>query len=109
MKNRRGLNILMNILLILYAVFALFPILWMVLISFKSDTEVFTTTFVFNPTLANYREVLLRSDYIRYIRDSVIVAGGAVLVSIIVGVPAAYALARYNLVLVGGSMTSWTV
>ena len=34
------LNILMNFLLIIYAVFALFPLLWMFLISFKSDTEV---------------------------------------------------------------------
>ena len=50
----------------------------------------------FHPTLANYQQVLLRSDYARYIRDSLIVSGGAVLVSIIVGVPAAYALARYN-------------
>ncbi len=98
MKNgkQKALNVLMNFLLIIYAVFALFPLIWMVLISFKSDTEVFTTTFVFNPTLANYQEVLLRSDYARYILDSVIVSGGAVLVSIIVGVPAAYALARYS-------------
>ena len=98
MKNskQRTLNVLMNVLLIIYAVFALFPLIWMILISFKSDTEVFSTTFLFNPTLSNYKEVLLRSDYVRYIRDSVIVSGGAVLVSIIVGVPAAYALARYN-------------
>lgn len=98
MKNgkQRALNVLMNFLLIVYAVFALFPLIWMLLISFKSDTEVFSTTFVFHPTLANYQEVLLRSDYISYIRDSVIVSGGAVLISIIVGVPAAYALARYS-------------
>lgn len=93
---QRALNVLVNVLLIIYAIFALFPLLWMLLISFKSDTEVFTTTFIFHPTLANYQQVLLRSDYARYIRDSLIVSGGAVLVSIIVGVPAAYALARYN-------------
>ena len=93
---QRALYVLQNFLLIVYAIFALFPLIWMVLISFKSDTEVFTTTFIFNPTLANYREVILRSAYGRYILDSVIVSGGAVLVSIIVGVPAAYALARYN-------------
>ena len=98
MKNakQRALYVLQNFLLIIYAVFALFPLIWMILISFKSDTEVFTTTFMFHPTLANYQEVLLRSDYARYILDSVIVSGGAVLVSIIVGVPAAYALARYH-------------
>ena len=93
---QRALNVLMNVLLIIYAIFALFPLVWMILISFKSDTEVFTTTFLFHPTLANYQEVLLRSDYIRYIRDSLLVSGGAVLVSVLVGVPAAYALARYN-------------
>lgn len=87
---------IMNFLLIIYAIFALFPLFWMVLISFKADTEVFTTTFVFNPTLENYKEVLLRSDYARYIIDSLLVSGGAVVVSVIAGVPAAYALARYN-------------
>ena len=98
MKNgkQKALNVLMNVLLIIYAIFALFPLIWMILISFKSDTEVFSTTFIFHPTLSNYQEVLLRSDYISYIRDSVIVSGGAVLISIIVGVPAAYALARYS-------------
>ena len=98
MKNnkQKALNVLMNVLLIIYAVFALFPLLWMILISFKSDTEVFSTTFIFHPTLSNYQEVLLRSDYGSYILDSVIVSGGAVLVSILVGVPAAYALARYQ-------------
>jgi len=90
------LTVIMNFLLIIYAVFALFPLLWMVLISFKADTEVFTTTFVFNPTLENYKEVLLRSDYARYIIDSLLVSGGAVVVSVVAGVPAAYALARYN-------------
>ena len=76
---QRALNVLMNVLLIIYAIFALFPLLWMLLISFKSDTEVFTTTFIFHPTLANYQQVLLRSDYARYIRDSLIVSGGAVM------------------------------
>lgn len=94
-KNRLG-YLLKNLLLIVYAVFALFPLLWMLIISFKADTEVFTTTFIFHPTLSNYKEVLLRSDYLRYMVDSLIVAGGAVIVSVLVGVPAAYALARYN-------------
>ncbi len=98
--NKKGKNIPIylgkNILLIIYAIFALFPLLWMILISLKSDTQVFTTTFIFSPTLDNYKEVLLGSDYFSYLRDSLIVAGGAVIVSVIVGVPAAYALARYD-------------
>ena len=89
-------RIVMNFLLLVYAVFAIFPLLWMLLISFKSDTEVFTTTFLFHPTLSNYAAVLLESNYVQYMKDSLIVAGGSVLVSVVVGIPAAYALARYN-------------
>lgn len=93
---KRLLYIFQNMLLILYGIFALFPLLWMFIISLKADTQVFTTTFLFTPTLGNYKEVLLQSDYIKYMFQSLIVSGGAVIVSVIAGVPAAYALARYN-------------
>ena len=49
-------------LLSLWALFAMFPLLWMLTISFKSDTEVFTTPFNFTPTLENYSAVLVHSD-----------------------------------------------
>ncbi len=94
-KNRL-LSVLQNGLLAIYAIFALFPLVWMLILSFKADTEMFTTTFVFHPTLSNYTEVLMKSDYFRYMIDSLIVAGGAVIISVLAGVPAAYALARYD-------------
>lgn len=89
-------RIVQNGLLIIYAIFALFPLIWMLVLSIKSDAEMYTTTFIFSPTLDNYKAVLLESDYLRYMLDSLIVAGGAVIVSVLAGVPAAYALARYN-------------
>lgn len=85
-----------NTLLSLYAIFALFPLIWMVIITFKSNTEMYTTTFIFNPTLDNYKAVLMGTDYFKSFFDNVIVSAGAVLVSVLVGVPAAYALARFN-------------
>lgn len=91
-----GMKVLLNVLLIIYAIFALFPLVWMVLLSFKSDAQMYNTMFVFSPTLDNYRQVLFKTDYPRYMRDSLIVSGLAVVVSVVVGVPAAYALARYN-------------
>lgn len=93
---KRLLSIAQNGLLAVYAVFALFPLVWMLILSFKADTEMFTTTFIFHPTLNNYTEVLMKSDYFRYMLDSLIVSGGAVIVSVLAGVPAAYALARYD-------------
>lgn len=97
MKKKGGLiNVIQIVLLAIYALFALFPLFWMVLISFKSDAQMFTTTFLFNPTLDNYKEVLFNSEYLSFFKDSLIVSAGAVLVSVLVGVPAAYALARYD-------------
>ena len=85
-----------NTLLTMWVVFALFPLLWMLLISFKSDAQMFNTTFIFAPTLENYDVVLMGTDYLQSFLDNIIVSGMAVLISVIAGVPAAYALARYN-------------
>jgi multiple sugar transport system permease protein len=94
-------------LLIVYFLFALFPIVWMLLISLKSTNELFTTQFVFTPTLENYQAILFgdpraaagvvaRQEFPRNFLNSMIVSSGAVAASLVVGVPAAYALARYN-------------
>jgi multiple sugar transport system permease protein len=82
--------------LTLWAVFALFPLFWMVLITFKSDAQMYNTTFIFTPTLDNYVQVLTGSDYLQCFFDNIIVSAGAVLVAVVFGVPAAYALARYD-------------
>ena len=105
--NKRLGYIIAEILLIIYFLFALFPIFWTVVISLKSTDELFTTQFEFTPTLGNYRAIVFgdpraaagvvaRQDFPRNFLNSVIASSGAVLVSLVVGVPAAYALARYN-------------
>jgi multiple sugar transport system permease protein len=85
-----------NLLLSIYAIFALFPLAWMIIITFKSDLQMFNTTFIFKPTLENYTAVLIGTDYFKTFIDNLIVSSGAVIVSVLVGVPAAYALARFN-------------
>ncbi|MDD3214651.1 MAG: carbohydrate ABC transporter permease [Eubacteriales bacterium] len=85
-----------NLALLVFAIFALFPIIWMVTCTFKSDAEMYTTVFRFTPTMANYEEVLIGTDYFKAFLQNIIVAGGAVLLTIVAGVPAAYGLARYN-------------
>jgi multiple sugar transport system permease protein len=100
-------NVLSDGFLIIYFLFALFPIVWMILVSLKSTNELFTTQFIFTPTLENYQAILFgdpraaagvvaRQEFPRNFLNSFIVSTGAVIVSLIVGVPAAYALARYN-------------
>jgi multiple sugar transport system permease protein len=85
-----------TVLLLIYAVFALFPLVWMVIMSLKPDSQTFTTTFIFSPTMENYSAVFLRSDYSHFFFNNLIVSISAVLLSLIVGVPAAYALARFQ-------------
>lgn len=96
-----------NGFLALYFLFALFPIFWMVVISLKSTDQLFTTQFSFDPTLDNYRAILFgdtraaagviaRQEFPIKFLNSLIASSGAVIVSLLVGVPAAYALSRYN-------------
>ncbi|MDR2468391.1 MAG: carbohydrate ABC transporter permease [Spirochaetaceae bacterium] len=87
-----------NFGLTIYAIFALFPIIWMFLMSLKSDAEVVTTIFKFTPTFSNYEIVLFRpeSDYIKAFIQNLLVSTGAVVLTVVAGVPAAYALARYD-------------
>jgi multiple sugar transport system permease protein len=92
----RLLSRLGKVLLFIYAVFALMPLIWMVIISFKSDYEMYSTVFIFSPTLENYINVLTSGNYVKAFLQNVIVSGGAVLIAVIVGTLAAYALARYN-------------
>ncbi|MBV8413582.1 MAG: carbohydrate ABC transporter permease [Verrucomicrobia bacterium] len=85
-----------TVLLLVYALFALFPLLWMIIMSLKPDSQMFTTTFIFSPTMENYSAVFLRSDYPHFFLNNLLVSISAVLLSLIVGVPAAYALARFH-------------
>jgi len=93
--------------LLIYFIFVLFPILWMLLVSFKRTDELYTTQFIFHPTIANYKTITIgdkyvqgtgtfRPDFPRFFMNSVIMSSLAVVVSLIVGVPAAYALARFK-------------
>ena len=95
-KNTLWGSIWKNGLLLVYTIFSLFPLFWMFIMTLKDDREMFTTTFFFTPTLENYHRVLLFSDYYKNFRDNLIVSAGAVAISVLVGVPAAYVLARYK-------------
>ena len=75
----------------------------MVLLSLKNDAEQTTTYFVFTPTLANFGTVLSQKgtdltsvDFKTALVTSVINCGGAVLVSLVIGIPAAYAAGRWK-------------
>ncbi|HET9339655.1 MAG TPA: carbohydrate ABC transporter permease [Casimicrobiaceae bacterium] len=76
------------------------PVLWGLLTSFKTERDVlaYPPVVIFEPTLANYREVLFGSaSILPNLVSSMIVAGAATLVTMLLAIPAAYALARLAL------------
>jgi multiple sugar transport system permease protein len=83
-----------GLVLMVVAVFVGFPILYMVLLSFKSRAQAFNTVFVFSPTLANFQYVLENSTFVHSIFNTLIISVLAVLVGLVVSVPCAYGLAR---------------
>ena len=84
---------------ILACVIFLFPVFWMVPSSFKDQRDIFTMPpkLFFSPTVANYVEYMQRADVWRRLVNTVIVATGAGVISIIAGAMAGYALARIRL------------
>src|SRR3954462_8515878 len=73
-----------------------FPILWMVLASFKTGLEAFATppSFPFFPwTTENYVTVQERSDYLHHAFNSIVRAGGWTLVAPLIAIPAAWSMA----------------
>ena len=77
----------------------LFPILWMIITSFKDQRDIFTSPPVlfFTPTIEHYVTYLQRPDIQRRLINTVIVALGSGVLSIIAGSMAGYALARIRL------------
>jgi len=73
-----------------------FPILWTILTSFKTEAQAIADPPVFlafNWTLENYAVVMERSNYGRFLWNSIIIAGGSTLLGILIAVPAAWSMA----------------
>jgi len=73
-----------------------FPILWMVLTSFKTELEAFSTPpkfLFFEWTLENFGVVQERSNYLKFAANSIILSLGSTLVGLAFAVPAAWAMA----------------
>lgn len=77
----------------------LFPVFWMVLSSFKEQRDIFTMPpkLFFHPTLETYVSYMKRADISQRLINTVIVATGSGLLSIVAGGMAGYALARIKL------------
>lgn len=79
----------------LVALTVFFPILFMLLTSFKTELQAIAvpSLWIFEPTLENYTTVQERSDYLGYAWNSVIVSVVSTVVGLAIATPAAYSMA----------------
>ena len=84
------------ILLFIVCLLVLFPIYWMVTISFKTARDIYRVPSLFptNPTFLNYETLIVQKHFLINIRNSIIVAGAATFVSVFIATLAAYSLVR---------------
>jgi multiple sugar transport system permease protein len=104
MKEKRGNQILVYLGMLALAVFILAPIVWIIMMSFKTKIDVVSVPpkFIFTPTLDNYLALfglgkvglVTGTAFLSFFKNSLILAVGSVLLSLILGLPAAYAIAR---------------
>jgi multiple sugar transport system permease protein len=83
--------------LVLFAIFFLTPPLYMLITSLKTSAEISAATnpwWVYNPTLSNYIELLGSSQYLIFFRNSALVSIFVVTITMLISIPAAFALAR---------------
>lgn len=87
----------LTIVTVLVVLFFMLPIFWLVTTSFKFGREAFAIPprwLFFEFTLRNFQEVLATTKISQYLLNSIIVSTGATILSLVLGVPAGYAIAR---------------
>src|SRR5580700_4177521 len=81
----------------LFAIFSLVPPLYMLITSLKSSAEISAATnpwWVFHPTLENYVGLLTSNQFLTFFRNSALVSILVVAITMLISVPAAFALSR---------------
>lgn len=101
-------RIVRGVLLALVVLFFMFPIFWILLMSFQENDQILRIppSLFFEPTLANYAALItgqlrtaagsLDIAFMKNLWNSVLLSTSAVILSLLLGVPAAYAFARYK-------------
>jgi multiple sugar transport system permease protein len=96
-RSRRKALIWSYVFLIVFVIFFLTPPLYMLITSLKSSGEIAGATnpwFVFHPSLDNYVALLSQNVFLVFFRNSAVVSLSVVAITMLISVPAAFALAR---------------
>ena len=95
-----------NIAVILVIIFFMLPMFWLVTTAFKFGREAFAIPpkwIFFDFTLKNFQEVWNNTQVLRFLTNSIIISAGATILSLLLGVPAGYAIARSKSIFINSS------
>jgi multiple sugar transport system permease protein len=97
MITSRRYKIFRVVALVLVVLAFILPIVWMVLAAFKTNVDIYdaSKTIVFSPTLENFTKVFRQANFGQYIVNSALIAIVATGLSMLLGVPAAFAMSRF--------------
>lgn len=97
MTRRHLTNYMLNGITYLIAFVVFFPILWMLLTSIKTEAIAFAypPKLIFTPTLDNWDVALNQAKFTEHLVNTMIITLSSTLVALLIGIPAAYALAFY--------------
>lgn len=89
-------RVLRAVIIGVFLLWTLIPVALIVITSFKLPVDIFTRVprLIFHPTLINYTTAFLQENFLAYFINSVIVATGTTVLSMLLGTCAAYSLAR---------------
>jgi multiple sugar transport system permease protein len=85
------------VFLVIFAAFSLLPPLYMFITSLKTSAEISAATnpwWVFTPTLSNYVALLTQPQFLVFFRNSAVVSVLVVIITMLISIPAAFALSR---------------
>ncbi len=92
------ISLLLTVITFVFAIVYFFPVLLMLITGFKTEGEAINMppTFWFHPTLENFREIF-HSGAGAFLANSALVSMVSTVLALLLGVPAAYALAMFRL------------
>ena len=99
MNHNRKRSVLVWILVLLFLVFLLFPFYWMFVTSVKTDAEIYASPLVYWPkevVWTTYKKLFGYFNFLRYMKNSLVVAVITMILSLSVSLLAAYAFSRYQ-------------
>ncbi|MBS0639203.1 MAG: carbohydrate ABC transporter permease [Acetobacteraceae bacterium] len=104
----RTRNVVIAVAALILLLWTVFPFIWILLTSLKQPNDIISVPpkFVFTPTFDNYAALVMgeqrgqyastRPDFPLFFLNSMIISVGAVALSLLAAIPAAYALARFD-------------